>query len=71
MRRTTAEWIEHFAGKVPCAPVYDVAQALQSAFVDEREAGMDFRYPDGRTAHMIAAPARVPGIEPPTQKQRR
>ena len=67
MRRSTAEWIEHFAGKVPCAPVYDVAQALQSGFVDERGAVMDFRYPDGRNARMIAAPIRVPGVEPPVR----
>jgi len=67
MRRTTAEWIEHFAGKVPCAPVYDIEQALQSAFVDEREAVMDFGYPDGRKARMIAAPIRVPGVEPPAR----
>src|SRR5262249_23981925 len=65
--RTTAEWIERFAGKVPCAPVPDVAQALQSQFVDEREAVMDFRYPDGRTARMIAAAIRVPGVVPPAR----
>jgi len=47
---------------------YDVEQALQSAFVDEREAVMDFRYPNGRTARMIAAPIRVSGVEPPARK---
>ena len=67
MRRTTAEWIEHFAGRVPCAPVHDIAQALQSEFVGERDAVMDFHYPDGRTARMIAAPIRVAGIEPPVR----
>jgi succinate---hydroxymethylglutarate CoA-transferase len=63
MERTTAEWIEHLAGKVPCAPVYDVAQVLQSAFVVEREAVADLRYLDGRSARMIAAPIRVAGVE--------
>jgi crotonobetainyl-CoA:carnitine CoA-transferase CaiB-like acyl-CoA transferase len=62
MTRTTAEWIGHFAGKVPASPVYDVAQALQSDFVAEREGVVDYRYPDGRSARMIAGPIRVPGV---------
>jgi crotonobetainyl-CoA:carnitine CoA-transferase CaiB-like acyl-CoA transferase len=67
MTRTTAEWIEHFAGKVPAAPVYDVAQALQSKFVAEREGVVDFRYPDGRSARMVAGPIRVPGVTLPAR----
>ena len=31
--RTTAEWIERFAGTVPAAPVHDVKAALDNAFV--------------------------------------
>ena len=31
--RTTAEWLEHFAGHVPAAPVNDVASALDNPFV--------------------------------------
>ncbi|HEX2239975.1 MAG TPA: CoA transferase [Actinomycetota bacterium] len=65
MKRTTAEWLAHFAGKVPAAPVYDVAQALQSDFVAERECVLDYTYPDGRAARMINAPIRVPGVELP------
>jgi len=67
MKRTTAEWIERFAGTVPCSPVYDVAQALESEFVAEREGVVDFRYPDGRSARMIAAPIRVPGVSLPAR----
>lgn len=66
MRRTTDEWMERFAGSVPAAPVYDVAQALESDFVAERGGIADFNYPDGRTARMIAAPIRVPGAKLPT-----
>jgi succinate---hydroxymethylglutarate CoA-transferase len=66
MQRTTDEWIAHFAGAVPAAPVYDVAQALDNEFVAERGAIAEFTYPDGRTARMIAAPIRVPGTDPPT-----
>ena len=65
MARTTAEWIERFAGAVPAAPVYDVAQALQSGFVAERGGIAEFDYPDGRKARMVAAPIRVAGAESP------
>ena len=67
MARTTAEWVEHFAGKVPASPVYDVAQALQSDFVAERGGVVDYGYPDGRSARMIAGPIRVPGVGLPAR----
>ena len=67
MARTTDEWMKRFAGAVPAAPVYDVAQALQSEFVAERGGVADFAYPDGRAVRMIAAPIRVPGAELPTR----
>jgi succinate---hydroxymethylglutarate CoA-transferase len=34
--RTTAEWLGHFAGQVPAAPVNDLRQALDNPFVAER-----------------------------------
>ena len=66
MMRGTAEWIAHFAGKVPAAPVYDVAQALQSGFVAERGGVADYAYPDGHAARMVACPIRVSGVTLPT-----
>ena len=65
MERTTEEWIARFAGSVPCAPVYDVAQALENEFVAERGGIADFAYPDGRSARMLAAPIRISGAELP------
>jgi crotonobetainyl-CoA:carnitine CoA-transferase CaiB-like acyl-CoA transferase len=65
--RTTDEWMAHFAGKVPAAPVYDVAQALESDFVAERGGVADYVYADGRKARMVAAPIRVPGVELPAR----
>jgi crotonobetainyl-CoA:carnitine CoA-transferase CaiB-like acyl-CoA transferase len=56
-----------FAGKVPAAPVYDVAQALDNAFVAERAGVRDYAYPDGRKARMVAAPIRIPGVELPAR----
>ena len=54
-----------FGGKVPASPVYDVAQALDSSYVAERESLADYAYPDGRSARMIAGPIRIGGVELP------
>lgn len=66
MARTTDEWIERFAGKVPCSPVYDVAQALENEFVAERGGISEYGYPQGGAARMVTAPIRFPGVELPT-----
>ena len=34
--QSTAHWLQRFAGKVPAAPVNDVAQALESGYVRAR-----------------------------------
>jgi len=61
MVRTTADWLERLSGKVPVAPVHDIRQALESAFVAERGDVLGYAYPDGRQARMIANPIRVAG----------
>ena len=65
MQRPTAAWIERLAGIVPVSPVYDVAQALENPFVQERDSVLGYRYPDGREARMIANPIRVAGVDLP------
>ena len=65
--RTTAQWLAELAGKVPAAPVHDVAQALESAFVAERNGVAHYAYPDGRRARMVAAPIRIAGATPPAR----
>jgi crotonobetainyl-CoA:carnitine CoA-transferase CaiB-like acyl-CoA transferase len=67
MQKPTAAWIEQLAGKVPVSPVYDIAQALENPFVHERAGVLDYTYPDGRAARMIANPIRVSGLELPVQ----
>lgn len=66
LRRPTEEWIRLLAGKVPISPVYDVAQALSTPFVSERDSVLDFRYEDGHTVRMIANPIRINGVDLPT-----
>jgi crotonobetainyl-CoA:carnitine CoA-transferase CaiB-like acyl-CoA transferase len=65
MKESTASWIERLSGKVPVAPVFDVAQALDSEFVRERELVREFRYLDGRAARLVANPIRLPGVALP------
>jgi succinate--hydroxymethylglutarate CoA-transferase len=52
---------------VPASPVYDVKQALESAYVAERGNVVDFAYPDGKAARMVGAPIIFSGAELPTR----
>ncbi|MEI4469796.1 CaiB/BaiF CoA transferase family protein [Frigidibacter sp. MR17.24] len=62
---TTAEWMERFAGQVPAAPVYDVAQALDSAYVAQQGMIAEVPHPVRGTIRTLACPVRVPGEELP------
>ena len=64
-RDTTAAWLGKLSGKLPVAPVYDIAQALDNPFVAERRAIEDFAYPDGRRARLVRSPIRVSDAELP------
>jgi len=63
----TAVWLQRLAGQIPVSPVYDVAQALDNAFVHERDGVVDYAYDDGRQARMIANPIRIPGVALPAR----
>ena len=64
-RAPTAAWLEKLSGKLPVAPVNDIAEALQNPFVAERHGIADFAYPDGRKARLIANPIRYSDVELP------
>ncbi len=63
-RRTTAEWLAHLQGAVPCSPVFDVAEALQNPFVAGSDRIADFESEAG-PVRMLGGPLTVPGAEPP------
>jgi crotonobetainyl-CoA:carnitine CoA-transferase CaiB-like acyl-CoA transferase len=67
MTHDTAHWLKALAGQVPVAPVYDVAQALDSEFADERGTVGEYAYPDGRSARMVVNPIRLPGAKLPAR----
>ena len=64
-RRTTAAWLEALRGRVPCGPVYDVAQALRDEQVLARGMVLDVPHPTEGTIREIACPIQVPGTEHP------
>lgn len=65
--RTTEEWVTLLGGKVPVAPVYDVAGALDAPFAHERERIVAFEHPKHGPIRGVASAVRVAGAELPTQ----
>jgi crotonobetainyl-CoA:carnitine CoA-transferase CaiB-like acyl-CoA transferase len=59
--RTTDEWIEVLGGTVPCAPVRDLAGALDNPFFVERGGVQEIPHPDkeGGILKLVASPLRV------------
>jgi crotonobetainyl-CoA:carnitine CoA-transferase CaiB-like acyl-CoA transferase len=57
--RTTADWLEAMGGAVPCAPVYDLEQALENPFHLEREGIQRLEHPDHDGLKVVASPIRM------------
>jgi crotonobetainyl-CoA:carnitine CoA-transferase CaiB-like acyl-CoA transferase len=66
-KRTTAEWLAHFAGAVPAAPINALAQALENPFVTEHGRLQTLPHPTRGSFRMVAPPVRCPGDEPPAR----
>jgi len=58
-RRATAEWLEKFAGVVPCGPVHDLAQALESPYFRDRGGVQVFDHPGRPGFKLVASPFRI------------
>ncbi len=58
-RRTTGEWLAHFAGAVPAAPINDLAQALENPFVTEHGRLQTLAHPTEGPYRMVAPPVRA------------
>ena len=57
--RGTAEWIGVLGGHVPCAPVHDIAQALDSAFFRNRDGVQAVPHPTRPDLKLVASPFRL------------
>lgn len=66
--RTTEQWLEVFAGKVPASPILDVESALTNSYVTDNGKLQNISY-DGEHGdfQMIAPPVTVPGTEAPAR----
>jgi crotonobetainyl-CoA:carnitine CoA-transferase CaiB-like acyl-CoA transferase len=64
--KTTAEWLDMLGGAVPCAPVYDVREALENPFLAERAGVQLLDHPDRPGFKLLASPIRT-GAEVPAR----
>ena len=65
--RTTAEWLEVFAGAVPAAPINDIKQALDNPFVTDHGRNQTLTLPGYGDFRMVAPPVRCAGDEAPAR----
>lgn len=65
--RTTAEWVEHFAGEVPAAPVHDMAGALDNPYFLERGGISALDHPDLPGLKTVTSPFRMKDDAIPTR----
>ncbi len=56
----TKEWLDRLRGKVPVAPVYDIAQALDNSFVAATSMVQDVPHPV-RDLRILSNPVRLDG----------
>ena len=59
--RTTSEWLDRLRGRVPCAPVNDVRQALADPQVLARDMIVEVEHPDFGTLREVRSPVRTEG----------
>ena len=59
--RTTEEWLERLRGRVPCAPVNDVRQALADPQVAARDMIVEVEHPEFGPLKEVRSPVRTEG----------
>ncbi|WP_043238390.1 CaiB/BaiF CoA transferase family protein [Stutzerimonas azotifigens] len=67
MTATTADWLQRFGGRVPAAPVNDVAQALDNPFAKEQGLIVEMQHPRRGRVKTLACPIRCPGETLPAE----
>jgi crotonobetainyl-CoA:carnitine CoA-transferase CaiB-like acyl-CoA transferase len=59
--RTTGDWLVRLRGKVPCAPVNAIAQALEDEQVRAREMLIEVKHPQFGVLREVASPVKTAG----------
>jgi crotonobetainyl-CoA:carnitine CoA-transferase CaiB-like acyl-CoA transferase len=65
-QQRTGDWLSRFAGRVPAAPVNDIAEALDNPFVAENDRLQKLRHPSAGEYRLVAPPVRS-GDPPPSR----
>jgi crotonobetainyl-CoA:carnitine CoA-transferase CaiB-like acyl-CoA transferase len=60
-QRTTEEWLSRLRGRVPCAPVNDVAQALEDEQVIARDMIIEVKHPQFGVIREVGSPVKTEG----------
>ena len=63
-RERTAFWLERLSGKVPVAPVNDIAQALENPFTQKLGMIRAAPHPERPDFRVLASPVRIDGERP-------
>ena len=61
LTKTTGEWMKRLRGKVPCAPVNDLSQALREPFLVDRKMIIETHHPSFGEIRQVASPIKLPG----------
>jgi crotonobetainyl-CoA:carnitine CoA-transferase CaiB-like acyl-CoA transferase len=62
--RTTAEWLARLRGKVPCAPVNTIAQALDDEQIVARDMIVEVKHPRFGVLRQVGGPVKTEGAAP-------
>jgi crotonobetainyl-CoA:carnitine CoA-transferase CaiB-like acyl-CoA transferase len=65
MQKTTAEWLALFQGRIPIAPIYDLAEGLNNPFLAEIGMIETLDHPKRPGLKRLACPIRLDGQRPP------
>ena len=57
----TSHWLEVLKGKIPCAPVYDLPQAMNNPYIRETGMVQQVPHPDNQQMEILANPIKVAG----------
>jgi crotonobetainyl-CoA:carnitine CoA-transferase CaiB-like acyl-CoA transferase len=63
-KRTTAEWLDRLRGRVPCAPVRELADALEVEGLERRGMLASYEHAQLGTVRSVGLPLRVSGFTP-------
>jgi crotonobetainyl-CoA:carnitine CoA-transferase CaiB-like acyl-CoA transferase len=63
LRKTTVEWLDALRGKVPCAPVRSLTEALADPDLESRRTIVTVDHPVFGTLQQVNTPARFPGSD--------